>query len=261
MAVAAAKLERSLHRIGRYRIHALHTGAGAPLVLLHGLSGSARWWRNNVPALADHFRTHTPDLVGFGSSRTWAMQPSIPEMAELIEQWLDINEIEQTSLVGHSMGGQIAIHVAARWPERVRKLVLVSAAGIPRDLTLSAVTRFVAEILPPRSWGKPLFLPTVAADALRAGPRSLLSAAHRLMRDDVRPLLEKITAPTLLIWGRLDPLTPVAQGEFMAQHIAGARLIVYDDAAHMPMVDAPARFNREVLEFLLEDGEIGMTEG
>ena len=248
--MAADRLERSLHRIGRYRIHALHAGAGTPLVLLHGLSGSARWWRRNVPALGAHFRTHTPDLVGFGHSRTWAAQPAISQMAELLVQWLDINEIERTHLIGHSMGGQVAIHIAAKWPARIDRLVLVSAAGIPRPLSLAAMTRFIAEIVPPRGWGKPTFLPTVAADALRAGPRSLMGAANRLLRDDVRPLLGQITAPTLLIWGRLDPLTPLAHGEFMAQHIAGSRLIIFDDAAHMPMIDAPDRFNEEVLQFL-----------
>jgi pimeloyl-ACP methyl ester carboxylesterase len=154
------------------------------------------------------------------------------------------------------MGGQIAIHMAANAPARVNKLVLVSAAGIPRDLTIAAITRFVAEIVPPRRWGKPAFLPTVATDALRAGPRSLLSAANLLLRDDVRPLLPKITAPTLLVWGRLDPLTPVAHGEYMAQHITHSQLSIYEEAAHMPMVDAPARFNREVLSFLLGDGEM-----
>lgn len=248
--MAAARPERTLHRIGRYRIHALHSGAGDALVLLHGLSGSARWWRHNVPALAQHFRTHAPDLVGFGYSRSWAAQPSIAAMAELIERWLDINHIQHAHLVGHSMGGQIAIHLAARWPARVDKLVLVSAAGIPRAISLSAVTRFLAEIVPPRRWGRPAFLPTVAADALRAGPRSLLSATQLLLRDDVRMLLPQIQAPTLLVWGRLDPLTPLAHGEYMHARISGSRLIVFENAAHMPMVDAPERFNHEVLDFL-----------
>ena len=250
MAVAAATPERSLHRIGRYRIHALHTGRGDALVLLHGLSGSARWWRHNVPVLAEHFRTHAPDLVGFGQSRHWLAQPSIPDMAELLVQWLDLNEIARAHLIAHSMGGQIAIHMAAKWPDRINKLVLVSAAGIPRELSLTAVTRLLAEIVPPRRWGKPAFLPTVAADALRAGPRSLLGATNRLLHDDVRPLLRQIVAPTLLVWGRLDPLTPVAHGEMMHAQIKDSRLIVLDDAAHMPMVDAPARFNREVVAFL-----------
>ena len=248
--MAAEKFERSLHRIGRYRIHALHSGAGDALVLLHGLSGSSRWWRHNVPSLARHFRTHTPDLIGFGRSRGWVAQPSIADMTSILEQWLDLNDIEQAHFIGHSMGGQIAIHLAAKAPARVRRLVLVSAAGIPMELSFAAMARLIAEVIPPRAWGAPTFLPTIAADALRMGPRVFLSATHQLLRDDVRPLLANIEAPTLIMWGRLDPLTPLASGELMARTIPHARLIVFEDAAHMPMVDRPDRFNTEVLDFL-----------
>jgi pimeloyl-ACP methyl ester carboxylesterase len=250
VAVAAAQFERSVHRIGRYRIHTLHSGAGDALLLLHGLSGSSRWWRHNVPALAEHFRTHTPDLVGFGRSRAWVAQPTIGEMAAILAEWMDASEIERAHVIGHSMGGQIAIHLAAEAPQRVRRLVLVSAAGVPRELTLAAMTRFIAEIVPPRAWGAPTFLPTVAADALRMGPRVFFSATSHVLRDDVRPLLPRIQAPTLLVWGRLDPLTPLAHGEYMAQHIPNAELLVFEGAAHMPMVDASARFNEEVVRFL-----------
>ncbi len=250
MAVAAAEFERSVHRVGRYRVHALHTGGGEALVLLHGLSGSSRWWRYNVPALAEHFRTHTPDLVGFGRSRAWVAQPTIREMAAILAEWMQVSEIERAHVIGHSMGGQIAIHLAAEAPARVRRLVLVSAAGIPRELTLAAMTRFIAEIVPPRAWGTPTFLPTVAVDALRMGPRVFFSATSHLLRDDVRPLLARIEAPTLLVWGRLDPLTPLVHGEQMAKLIPNARLIVFDEAAHMPMVDAAESFNEEVLRFL-----------
>ena len=248
--MASHSLERSLHRFGRYRIHALHSGAGEALVLLHGLSGSARWWRHNVPAFAEHFRTHTPDLIGFGRSRAWVAQPSIAEMALVLEQWLDINEITQAHFIGHSMGGQIALHLAARAPARVRRLVLVSAAGIPRALNASELTRFLAEIMPPRAWGTPAFLPTIALDALRMGPRVFLSATRQLLHDDVRPLLPLITAPTLLIWGSFDVLTPLAHGEQMRAAIPHAQLIVFEGAAHMPMIDQPERFNDAVLQFL-----------
>jgi pimeloyl-ACP methyl ester carboxylesterase len=248
--VDAVKPERTLERIGRYRIHALHTGRGEHLVLLHGLSGSSGWWSRNVPAFSERFRTHTPDLVGFGHSKAWTAQPAIPEMARIVEQWMDAQSIDRTHLIGHSMGGQIAIHIAAKSPARIRKLVLVSAAGIPRQLSMSAFVNFLAEVVPPRSWGNRAFLPTIARDALRAGPRAFFGATSLLLRDDVRPLLPQITAPTLLVWGKLDPLTPYMHGEFMAQHIPGARLLTFDDAAHMPMVDAPERFNTEVLNFL-----------
>ena len=248
--MAAAKLERSVHRIGRYRIHAMHTGSGDPLVMLHGLSGSSRWWRYNVPHFAQHFRTHTPDLVGFGRSHAWAAQPSIAEMAMILSEWLDANGIEKLHLIGHSMGGQIAIHLAATQPERVQRLVLVSSAGIPRELSLTSIARLIAEIIPPRAWGSPSFLPTLATDALRMGPRVFVSATNKLLRDDVRPLLTEIKSPTLLIWGKLDPLTPVRHGETMAAMIPHSRLVIFDDAAHMPMVDRPERFNDEVMQFL-----------
>lgn len=249
--VVAAAFERSVHRIGRYRIHALHAGTGDALVLLHGLSGSSRWWRYNVPALGQDFRTHTPDLVGFGRSRAWVAQPTISEMAAIIGEWMDVSEIERAHVIGHSMGGQIAIHLAADSPQRVQRLVLVSSAGIPRELTFSALTKFVAEIVPPRAWGAPTFLPTVAADALRMGPRVFVTATSHVLRDDVRPLLPRIQAETLLIWGKEDPLTPIANGGKMAALIPKARLVVFENAAHMPMVDEAARFNEEVRRFLL----------
>jgi pimeloyl-ACP methyl ester carboxylesterase len=248
--VVAARAERSQVEARGYRIHALHTGAGHPLVLLHGLSGSAGWWRHNVPAFAAHYRTHTPDLVGFGRSRGRVAQPSIAEMADVVAAWLDAQHIERAHLIGHSMGGQIAIHLAAQYPVRIDKLVLVAAAGIPRKLSMTAAARFIAELVPPRRWGSPTFLPTIAADALRAGPRALLRATNYILHDDVRPLLSRLTMPTLLVWGRHDPMTPLAQGEEMARGIPGARLIVFEDAAHMPMVDRAQRFNQEVLQFL-----------
>jgi pimeloyl-ACP methyl ester carboxylesterase len=248
--VVAAPAERSQVEAGGYRIHAFHTGAGDPLVLLHGLSGSAGWWRHNVPAFAAHFRTHTPDLVGFGHSRGRVAQPSITEMADVVAAWLDAQHIERAYLIGHSMGGQIAIHLAAQVPARIDKLVLVAAAGIPRKLSMTAAARFLAELVPPRRWGNPTFLPTIAADALRAGPRALFRATNYILHDDVRPLLPRLTMPTLLVWGRHDPMTPLSQGEEMARGIPGARLLVFEDAAHMPMVDRPQRFNQEVLQFL-----------
>jgi pimeloyl-ACP methyl ester carboxylesterase len=147
------------------------------------------------------------------------------------------------------MGGQIALHIATQhcMPER---LVLVNASGLPREWSLRDAGRFVARALPPRSWGAPTFVPTIAADALRAGPRALLRAAHHLLSDDVTPLLPLVTCPTLLIWGELDPLVPLEYGRAMFERIAGARFVVLSDAAHNPMADRPAEFNRVLLEFL-----------
>lgn len=236
-------------RIGEFRIQSEHSGTGPNVVLLHGLSGSCRWWRFTTPALTRRYSVHIPELVGFGGSRRPGRQPDMPELAGVMGEWLRVMELEDVALVGHSMGGQIALHIAAEhhMPER---LVLVSASGLPREWTLRDAGRFVARALPPRNWGAPTFVPTIAVDALRAGPRALLLATRHLLSDDVTDLLPRVSCPTLLVWGELDPLIPLAHGRAMFEAIDGARFVVLRDAAHNPMADRPAEFNRVLLEFL-----------
>lgn len=242
-------LERTLTRIGSDRIHALHAGSGQDVVLLHGLAGSSAWWRHNVPAFAQRFSVHIPDLIGFGRSRGTRLK-SIDAFADTVVRWLDARSLGCAHFIGHSMGGEIAIHLAARYPERVGKLVLVSAAGMPRAISLAQAVRFVAEIIPPRAWGTRRFIPRIAFDTVRAGPLNVAAATANILRDDVRPLLPQMRAATLLIWGTLDALTPIRDGQAMAALIPNARFSIYEGAAHMPMIDQPERFNSEVIGFL-----------
>ncbi len=252
----AVELERQYTDVDGHRFHSVQAGAGEPVVLLHGLAGSYRWWRYTLPDLTDRFRVYAPELIGFGSSRPVRRAPTgIGELAELLLAWLDAQAIERTHLIGHSMGGQISIHLAAKWPARIARLVLVSSAGIPRRLPLPEVTRLLSEVIPPRAWGRTTFLPTIARDALRAGPRTILRAGYQILSDDVRPLLACIESPTLLVWGRLDPLTPLSHAWQLADGIPGARLEVIPNAAHNPMVDQPHRFIEVVRAFLLGDGD------
>jgi pimeloyl-ACP methyl ester carboxylesterase len=245
--VAGYELRRTT--VGEFQVHSEHVGRGGPVVLLHGLAGSRRWWRYTAPALARRYRVHIPDLVGFGGSRGAGRHPDIPEMAAVIAEWLGQVCPASYRLVGHSTGGQIALHLTARHrsPER---LVIAAATGFPRTLTLRDAAQFVASALPPRRWGAPLFMSTVLADAVRAGPHTLVQATRRLLSDDVRPLLPQIRCRTLVVWGGLDPLLPLEHGEAFARSIPGARLVVMPDAAHNPMAEQPDEFNRILLEFL-----------
>src|SRR5690606_7045764 len=141
---------------------------------LHGLSGSSRWWARNVSDLARTYRVLVPDLIGFGRSRAVGPLPTTEELADLLAEWLDTITDEPVSLVGHSMGGQISVHLVTRAPERFDRLVLADAAGIPRALSAGAFFRFAAEVAPVWRWGDPSFLPVIAGDAWTAGPRVLL---------------------------------------------------------------------------------------
>jgi pimeloyl-ACP methyl ester carboxylesterase len=241
-------------RIRDHEIHAIEEGSGdRVLLLLHGLSGSSRWWHRNIPELSRHYRVLVPDLIGFGRSRPIGRFPEIKEVALLLLEWLEILGVERTFLVGHSMGGQISLHIAAESSSLIERLVVADATGIPRALSLGALLRFGAEVGPLWRWGDPSFLPVIAADAWNAGPRVLLRAMHRILKDDVRPILGKIEVPTLIVWGERDTLVPPSDALEFRRSIKGARLAVLRATGHNPMVDRPDDFNRLVHRFLQGD--------
>lgn len=243
---------------GPYRIHWAEAGEGEDAVaLVHGLSGSSRWWARNIRGLAARYRVLVPDVVGFGRSRLAATSlPDVPALAALLGEWLGFAADGAAHLVGHSMGGQLSIHLAARFGENVKRLVLVDAAGLPRPITPRMVTRFAYEMAPPRQWGDPTFLPVILGDALAAGAWNVARALRHILRDDVRPLLPEIHHPTLILWGERDGIIPPHHGEEMRRLIPESRLLVLRGAYHNPMVDAPEAFNQAVLAFLAGE-EVG----
>lgn len=212
-------------------------GQGPPLVLIHGLSGSGRWWRFNTPALSASHEVLTLELIG---------GVGVQDAARLIVAWLEHLDLPPAAVIGHSMGGQIALYVAASAPQRVRQLVLACASGL-----LRARWWKVALNLPRAGFSsRPRFVPVVLRDSLRTGLPNLYRSARDLLRDDVEALLPTITVPTLVIWGSRDPLVPPQLGKHLAASIPGARYVELAQAGHVVMVDQPAAFNRAVLDFL-----------
>jgi pimeloyl-ACP methyl ester carboxylesterase len=222
------------------------SGDGPPLILLHGLAGSATWWQRNTPALEKHFKVHAIDLPGFGASKREARFVLDEAPAQLIET-MDRLGIERASFIGHSMGGLVAAGVAAEHPDRVDKLVLVDAGFLSLD------PHFHHRITGPLRtlrWTSPSLLPVLAWDTIRSGPIRMVEATTQLLRADWRHKLSKIKAPTLVIWGERDRICPVGIGRSIVGVVSGSRLVVIDGAAHNPMWERPDDFDREVLDFL-----------
>jgi pimeloyl-ACP methyl ester carboxylesterase len=241
----------SLTDVGEFRIHSVEFGdRDRAVVLLHGLAGSARWWRRNVGALRGEYKVIIPDLIGFGRSPRAGRLPDMDRVATVLRSWLSTLGHGIVHVVGHSMGGQIAVHLASSFPEAVDRLVLVDSAGIPHSMTPREFARACASLAPPRAWGDPRFFRTIAGDAWTAGPVTMAQAVGHIVRDDVRPLLPGITAPTLVVWGEADRLVPPGDAEVFRRMIPDAALVQIHGAAHNPMVDRPAAFNRLVLRFL-----------
>jgi pimeloyl-ACP methyl ester carboxylesterase len=218
-------------------------------VLLHGLSGSSKWWSRILDGLAEKHCVAAVDLVGFGRNRRFIGLPLLPppfgEMTALLARYLETFG-EPVHLVGHSMGGQIAIRLAAERPDLVHSLVLVSAAGMPFRFDPRPHVR--ASTKPP--YGGPGIARVLVPDFLRAGPTSVAIAGARVVRADLRELMHAIRIPTLLVWGENDPLVPLVYGEAMREEIAGSQLVVIPHAAHVPMWEEPDAFVRAVLPFL-----------
>jgi len=222
-------------------------GSGPALVLVHGLSGSASWWKRNIPALKPHFTVYVVELVGYGNNR--ALRPTrIVKAADILAQFIAGLPPGRAHVIGHSMGGQIAMHLAAQHPERIDRLVLAAASGLVGSDLIRMALR-----LPSAGWhSAPDFVPTLILDALRAGPINLLLSALDILSNDVTEALRSIVAPTLLVWGKNDTLVPVMVGEAVHQTIANSRLEIIDRAGHVVMWDRAAQFNQVVLDFLLQ---------
>ena len=127
--VVQVETAQRLAKVGPLTVHYEVAGEGPAVVLIHGLSGSGRWWSYNVPALAQRYQVYNVDVVGFGRSR--GQRLVLREAGGWLTEWMQLTGILQTHLVGHSMGGYIAAEVAATAPEMVRRLVLVDALVLP----------------------------------------------------------------------------------------------------------------------------------
>jgi pimeloyl-ACP methyl ester carboxylesterase len=200
-------------------------------VLVHGLAGSSRWWRE-VELRLEGLELDAVDLPRRGLDE--------------LEAWLAERLEPGAALVGHSLGGLLAARVAARRPELVRRLVLIAPAGIPARGHLAhtlPLAHAVARL-------RPRFAPVLVRDALRAGPRGLYAGARAAVSTDLRDELGTVSAPTLLVWGERDRLVPVRNAEAWAEALPDARVELVPRAGHVPMVERPEELSRLLWDFL-----------
>ncbi len=235
-------------RIQRRRLHYSEAGMGWPIIFIHGLGGSGRWWFPLFPQLtSEDFRTLAPDLPGFGRSAGPVLD--LKEAARSVIEFADHLKIDRFFLCGHSMGGLVAAYLAADFGPRVRRLALINSAGIPGPY----LTRTLLRLLQPWSWCPPHFYTTLVGDVLRAGPLTMKKASRYISSTDIRPLLWRIKVPALVIWGERDGLTPIADGERIVRALEDGRLESVRSARHLPMVSHPSVVARLLAEFFRED--------
>jgi pimeloyl-ACP methyl ester carboxylesterase len=217
-------------------------GAGEPLLLVHGLAGSSRWWSALIEPLAARRHVYAVDLPRFVRGFESA------DLGTWLSRFLDAIGQERVDVVGHSLGGLAATELAAGFPARVRRLVLVAPAGI------SCGRSFVGRALPLLHELADIrgSLPIVVGDALRTGPLGIARGIAFVWTHDVRPTLPAVRAPTLLVWGENDRLVPARIAAEWHELLAGSR-IEHVPRGHVPMLEAPRELADCILEFLAEE--------
>jgi pimeloyl-ACP methyl ester carboxylesterase len=255
-------------------IYQANVAAAKTVVLVHGLNGRAMAdWGNQIPALAEHYHVLAFDLPGFGDSGKAVADYSPQKYARFIRYITERYAHGPVDLVGHSMGGAIALRYAATYPEQVEKLVLIDVAGVLHRMAYARqlARGWMHSIAGDESWvpsfadrmtnkllGKvePVTGPLTEFMAQQLLRRELLNvdpaviSAMTLVNEDLSDALPKIEMPTLIIWGQDDLVAPRRTAQVLLHYIPDAQLEVIAGAAHVPMVQQPERFNRLFLAYL-----------
>jgi pimeloyl-ACP methyl ester carboxylesterase len=278
-------LQRPYELLGR-RVNVLDTGpvagGGTPLLFIHGWSSSWQSWLLNIPAFRDTRRCLSLDLPGFGGSDMPAEPITIQGYAKTVDAMCQELGVERVAVVGNSMGGFVAAELAIASPERVERLVLVSAAGLhiaelrlERALarlrrverTFARCGGYVAarsERFARRARLRRIVLagvaahpellpgPLVAEQVAGAGRPGFMPALRAMAAYPLRHRLAQIACPALIVWGARDRVVPVRDAAAFQRLIPDARKVVYPDTGHVPMLERPARFNADLRAFLGE---------
>jgi pimeloyl-ACP methyl ester carboxylesterase len=273
------------HLVGGVRLHVVHygTGTGLPLLLLHGIPTWSYLWRDVQRDLGHQHPTYAPDLVGFGSSERPAhARYDLASQARLLLDLLDDLGLDKVGLVGHDVGGGVAVHLTATAPDRVAALVLIDTPlyadtwPVPSVVTLRTpvlgeVQTALLRLAPPAA---ERYLGMQLARGLRNGPPSARVvreyAAPLLSRDGVRGLLRFTRAldppaveqafaivradppPALVVWGEGDVWQSAASGRRIAADLPGSSYVCVPEAGHFLPEDRPERVAEEIAGFLAE---------
>ena len=222
----------------------------APIVLVHGLGVSSRYMTPTARRLAPRFPVYAPDLPGFGRSERPDRVLSVSGLAAILARWMQAMALERAVLLGNSLGCQIIVDLAIRYPERVGWVVLV---GPTRDPAAPSLLRQFGRLLLdiPR---EPLLLDLIQAWAyMRAGPRRTFHTARAMVRDPIEAKLPLVRQPALVVRGGRDPIVSQRWAEEATRLLPRGRLVVVPGAAHAVNYNAPTALVDAVCDFLARD--------
>ncbi|MGA9876333.1 MAG: alpha/beta hydrolase [Solirubrobacteraceae bacterium] len=264
-------------------VNVVELGEGPAIVFVHGLSGSWTNWLEQMPVFGASHRVIAMDLPGFGRSPMPRDPITISAYARLVDNLLETLGVSAATVVGNSMGGFISAELAIAYPQRVERLVVVSAAGIStyRHRSVERIEPYLRRVAPilaaytgwtaARSdWtarrpglrnlglglvtSHPSRLPApLAAELMRgAGKPGFMQALRANIDYPLRERLPEIACPTLIVWGENDRVIPVGDASVFGELIPNSRKVIFEDTGHLSMIERPEAFNELLDEFVAE---------
>lgn len=250
-------------------VHYEMDGRGRPVVLLHGWLNSWDVWRPTMLALSDtaRYRIYALDFWGWGESDKKKAKFTLSSYASMVVQFMDAMGLDDAPVIGHSMGGTVALTVALDFPNRVEKVAVVGSPilGTSLNLLLELAGR---EAIANLVWRIPYMLDFVIwmtlardgdetysmirRDVTRTTMEAFFHSIDDLRRVDLRPRLGEIKMPALGLFGRRDNIVHPNQADVMAQGIPQAWIEVMQNSRHFPMRDEPERFLAILSQFLAQ---------
>src|SRR5262245_4305659 len=254
-----------------YGIHYLEAGGGDPVILLHGTGGEGARWMPTIKGLASNFRIIALDQIGFGQSDKPLTTYHSGVFAAFLSGFMKVIGVPRASIMGQSMGAAVALHLAVHDPQMVERLVLINgtdyrsepaatrtsppdwhARQIANAATLKESREYLEKLyfdhsfITDRLVEQNLILRLRSAYTIESMQRASDRGLGGLTEDEVRG----IKAPTLLVWGANDKISPPANADKLNVAINGSRKVLIDKAGHFPFLEHPERFNQIVREFL-----------
>jgi len=242
--------------------HYFIAGQGDPLVVIHGGGGDARTWLKNMAVLAGNYTVYVPDLPGFGGSQSLDGDCYIPEFTKFVEGFSNSVGLDKFYLMGHSIGGGVALNYALESPGKVRKLVLISSLCLGREIALWirllsipawSIGSAILVVLRGIKWlVKTLLAPLEFVVPLSSASVNLGSSITTLKEQTLvlANRLSEIMMPTLVIWGAKDEIVPVRHAYAAAQLIPDCQLKVFENRGHNVHRDELQQFSRLLTGFL-----------
>ena len=261
------------------KVHYVEKGDGKPIILIHGFLYHTVMWKKNIDALAERFKVYAIDLWGWGySERLKKMEYSFELYGNQVTGFMDALNIERVTLAGQSMGGSISVYVAAHFPERVDRLILVDPAVIPYPMTtigriyqlpfvgefLNAIPGnalmenniktiwFYDENKVTEEYTKEVLQPLCIKGSYAGMMYILRNVLKEPYVEREANLLAKMNKPTLIIHGREDKAVPLDRSKALNDLWKGSKLVIFEKAGHTPHEEYPERFNKLAIDFLSE---------